>query len=237
MKTVDPAKSRIFDGLTEPERRQWIDAARRRDLRRGEALARQGEPARAFVLVESGALKLLQLTPDGSELIVRFVAEGEPFGGVIVLDAATYPVTALAVEPTRVLMWPGDVLGPLLDRFPQVRANITREIAAHMTDALTRVRELSTERVSQRLAHTLLRLMRQTGTPSPHGVLIPHPLTRQELADLTGTTLYTVSRTLSEWQAQGILQSTRRQLLVLAPKRLDAISRATEVTPGASNRD
>jgi CRP-like cAMP-binding protein len=97
-----------------------------------------------------------------------------------------------------------------------------------MTDALTRVRELATERVSQRLAHTLLRLMRQAGTPGPDGVLIAHPLTRQEFADLTGTTLYTVSRTLSRWQAQGILQSTRRHLLVRAPKRVEELTRAAD---------
>jgi len=221
-------RSRIFDGLTETERRHWLGAARRRDARRNEPVARQGEPVRALALVESGLLKLLQLTPDGRELIVRFVGPGEPFGGIAVLAAAAYPVTALAQEPTRLLAWPAEVLRPLLDRYPQVRLNITREIAAHMTDALTRVRELATERVSQRLAHTLLRLMRQAGTPGPDGVLIAHPLTRQELADLTGTTLYTVSRTLSRWQAEGVLLSTRRQLLVRAPKRLEALSRAVE---------
>jgi CRP/FNR family transcriptional regulator, nitrogen oxide reductase regulator len=80
-----------------------------------------------------------------------------------------------------------------------VRVNITREMAAHMTDALTRVRELTTERVEQRLAHTVLRLARQCGRPTPEGIEIPHALTRQEFADLAGTTLYTASRTLSRW--------------------------------------
>jgi CRP-like cAMP-binding protein len=225
---MDPVRSRIFDGLTQTERRSWLDAARRRDLRPNQTAARQGEPAREFALVESGLLKLLQLTPDGHELIVRFVGPGEPFGGIVVLDAAAYPVTAVAVEPTRLLTWSADVLRPLLDRFPSVRRNITREIAAHMTDALTRVRELATERVSQRLAHTLLRLMRQAGTPGREGVTIAHPLTRQELADLTGTTLYTVSRTLSQWQSQGILRSSRRELLIRTPERLEALTRAAD---------
>lgn len=224
-------RSRVFDGLTETERREWLAAARRRDARRNEAVARQGESVRTFQMVESGLLKLLQLTPEGRELIVRFVGPGEPFGGIAVLEAAAYPVTALALEPTRLLAWSVDVLRPLLDRYPQVRLNITREIASHMTDALTRVRELATERVSQRLAHTLLRLMRQAGTRGPDGVLIAHPLTRQELADLVGTTLYTVSRTLSRWQAQGILRTTRRQLLVRAPTSLEALSRGSDDSP------
>ncbi len=221
---MDPARSRVFDGLTAAERGQWIEAARPREVRRNELVAHQGDQVREFALVESGLLKLVQLTPGGHELIVRFVGPGDPFGVVALLDTARYPMTAVAVERTRLLIWTDGVLRPLLDRFPRVRLNVTRELAAYMTDALTRVRELTTERVSQRLAHTLLRLMRQVGTPHGDGVLIAHPLTRQELADLTGTTLYTVSRTLSRWQSRGILQSTRRHLLVRAPGRLEALT-------------
>lgn len=221
------ARSRIFDGLTGTERQAWLQEARLRDVRRGDVVARQGEPADAFCLVESGLLKLLQLTPDGRELIVRFVGPAEPFGGVVALQGAAYPVTALAATPARLRVWPRETLARLLEAFPQVRHNITREMAQHMTDALTRVRELSTERVAQRLAHTLLRLMRQVGQATPDGVLIAHPLTRQELADLTGTTLYTVSRTLSKWQADGVLQASARRLLVRSPDRLEAFARAS----------
>lgn len=220
-------RSRIFDGLPEGDRRRWLQASTPRALKRGQALARQGEPAVALHLVAEGMLRLLQLTPDGRELIVRFVSPGEPFGGVVVIDGGRYPVTAIAVESTVVRAWPRDTLTPLLAAFPLVGNNLMREMADHMNDALTRVRELATLRVGARLAHTLLRLMRQCGRPSPDGVLIAHPLTRQELADLVGATLYTVSRTLAEWQGAGILRSTRRDLLILDPKRLDAIARAT----------
>ena len=220
--------SRIFDGLTEPERRAWLDASQVRECKRGQTVVHQGEPAGVFYLVETGFLKLIQLTPDGQELIVRFVGPGEPFGGIVALDTATYPVTALAVEPTRLRGWTAATLGALLQQHPQVRVNIMREIATHMTDALTRVRELATNRVGQRLAHTLLRLMRQIGQKTPEGVRIAHPLTRQELAELTGTTLYTVSRTLSQWESAGVIRSAGRQLIVLSPRRLDALSRTAE---------
>jgi len=222
------SRSRIFDGLTDTERQAWLQEGRVREVPRGQTVARQGDAAESFCLVETGLLKLLQLTPDGRALIVRFVGPAEPFGGVVALNKASYPVTAVAAAPTRLRIWPRETLARLLDAFPQVRHNITREMAEHMTDALTRVRELATERVGQRLAHTLLRLMRQVGEDTPDGVLIAHPLTRQELADLTGTTLYTVSRTLSRWRADGVLAASARRLVVRAPKKLETLARAPE---------
>lgn len=220
----DALHSRVFDGLPDDARRACLAGAHLRQARRGEWIARQGEPATTFCLVDSGALKILQDTPQGQELIVRFVGPGDPFGGVVALDRAPYPVSALAVEATRLHAWPVEALRTMLDRFPAVRGNIMREMTAHMTDALTRVREMTTLRVGTRLAVTLMRLARQCGRQQPDGILITHPLTRQELADLVGTTLYTVSRTLSQWETEGILESHQRQLLIRAPGRLAALS-------------
>jgi len=222
----DLIRSRIFDGLTETERRAWLQQARRRQVTRGAVVARQGEPAREFCLVATGFLKIVQLTPEGHELIVRFVGPGEPFGGVVVLDGANYPVTAVAVESTSLCVWTLDALRPLLLDTPQVRLNLMREMATHMTDALTRVRELTTARVGQRLASALVRLMRQCGRPDPDGVLLAHSLTRQELAELTGTTLYTVSRTLSQWSADGLLRAAGRRLVIRVPEKLEAMAKS-----------
>ena len=220
-------RSRIFDGLTDAERERWLARATTATFKRGHVLARQGDPARHFYLLETGFLKILQLTADGTELIVRFIAPGEPFGGVVALGNATYPVTAVVVQQSTVRSWTREVVTELLTQNPQVRVNIMREMATHMTDALTRVQELTTARVGQRLAHALLRLSRQCGQPGPEGVLITQPLTRQELADLTGATLYTVSRTLAKWESQGLLESRRRLLLLKSPKTLEELA-ATE---------
>lgn len=213
-------RSRVFDGLTEAERQQWLERGETQALKRGHVLARQGEPARVFCLVESGSLKLLQLTAEGTEVIVRFVSPGEPFGGVVALNEAPYPVTAVAVQPTVIRSWTRQSVAELLTQHPQVRVNIMREMATHMAEALTRVRELTTARVDQRLAQTLVRLSKQCGQAGTEGVLINQPLTRQELADLAGTTLYTVSRTLTKWESQGLIESRKRLLLLRSPEQL-----------------
>jgi CRP-like cAMP-binding protein len=113
-----------------------------------------------------------------------------------------------------VLAWSRPQVLDLLSKYPVVRTNIMREMTSHMTDALTRVRELSSAPVEQRLAYTLLRLAHQYGQKTDEGVLIAQPLTRQDLAELTGTTLYTVSRTLSKWESSGLVKSRRRHVVL-----------------------
>jgi CRP-like cAMP-binding protein len=221
-------RSRVFDGLTDAERERWLTRAGTATLKRGHVLARQGDPARHFYLVETGFLKILQLTADGAEVIVRFVGPGEPFGGVVAIGDAAYPVTAVVVQPSTLRSWTREAVAELLELNPQVRVNIMREMAMHMTDALTRVRELTTARVGQRLAQALLRLSRQCGQPGADGVLITQPLTRQELADLTGATLYTVSRTLAKWESQGLLESHKRLLLLKSLKSLEQVAVSDE---------
>ena len=217
-------RSRLFDGLTDSERERWLARATTTTLKRGQVVARQGEPATHFYLLETGFLKILQLTADGAEVILRFVVPGEPFGGVVALGNAAYPATAVAVQPSSLRSWPRDVVADLIAQTPQVRVNIMREMAMHMSEALTRVKELTTERAGQRLAHALLRLSRQCGQPGADGVLITQPLTRQELADLTGATLYTVSRTLAKWESQGLLESRKRLLFLKSLKQLEQLA-------------
>jgi CRP-like cAMP-binding protein len=148
-------------------------------------------------------------------VIVRFVGPWDPVGGVAVLGEAPYPVSATACDAVEVRSWPLARLGPLLDAHPLLKTNILRAMAAHMDDALTRLRELSTLKVSQRLAHTLLRLTASAQAAGSEPLVVPHTLTRQELAELTGTTLFTVSRILTDWEEAGLVKSTRAHVEVL----------------------
>ncbi len=217
MPTTPPlSNSRLFRDVSPADRQAILAAGAPRTLRKGDALIRQGEPASAFFLVERGYLKLTQLTPEGAEVIVRFVGPWDPVAGVTALGEMSYPVTALACDEVHVLMWTRRVLADLLTRVPQLKTSILREMTAHMDDALMRLRELASLNVKQRLAHTLIRLT-QPATPSASGALVvPHTLTRQELAELTGTTLFTVSRILTDWEADGLVHSTRAHVEVIS---------------------
>lgn len=199
-----------------------------RRLDRKQVLFHEGDKAVALYLVESGRLKLTQLAADGQEVLVRFVGPGEMCAAITALEGSAYPVTAQAVAPAKLLVWPREVLRELCDRYPQIQANILGAIAGHMNEAMTRTRELATERVAQRVARTLLRLARQAGRQVEGGVLIDHPLSRQELAEMTGTTLYTVSRLLSQWESDGLVEAGRERVLLRSPEGLSALAEDVE---------
>jgi CRP-like cAMP-binding protein len=110
----------------------------------------------------------------------------------------------------------------LLNQFPQVRKNISHILAGRLNELEERFREVATEKVAKRLASALLRLLKQVGKPSKDGIQVS--LTREELAQMTGTTLFTISRVLSKWAEQGFVQPLRESVVVSDPDKLASVT-------------
>lgn len=206
-----------------PEDRELAAArARVRRLEPRQILFHQGDPADAFFFLSEGRIKLTQISPEGQEIVVRFLASGEIFAAIALLPGRSYPVTAQAVVASRVLVWSGPDLEELTTRAPRVVLAATQAMADHMEEVTGRLRELSTQRVAERVGRTLLRLAAQTGRAVEGGTLLDLPLTRQDLAEMTGTTLYSVSRLLSAWEAEGLVASGRGRVVLRSPEALAA---------------
>jgi CRP-like cAMP-binding protein len=218
----------LLSGLSEDQQRELLAAAQPRLLKPRETLGQQGEPAELFALVQIGHLKLTQLNAAGMETIVRFVGPGDGYGAIALMPDSRFPVSAIAVEPSRVLVWRRAVIVELAERWPQLKSNVFGEITRRMAGVLTTVQELATERVPQRVAKALLRLAEQGGSAGPDGIRIVHPVTRQELAELTGTTLFTVSRLMSRWESEGLLLTGRGEVTIVDPDGLGRAAAADE---------
>lgn len=191
----------------------------------GRTYFREGEPARLFFVLRSGRVKFTQMSAEGHEVILRVIGGGEPFGGVAaIVEHATYPVTARAVEPSEAYAWDGPRILALMHRFPSIAINAARMIADRLHELQRQHRELMTERVERRIARALLRLARHAGRRVDGGVEIDFPLSRQDLAQMTGTTLFTVSRTLSGWEDEGLIATGRRRVVVRRPHQLVRIA-------------
>lgn len=218
------AEAPLFQGLSPTELQAALRSARRRHARREAFFFQQGDPASALYVLTAGRVRLTQVTPEGDQVILHLVHPGEMFGGIAVLGDATYPVSAQALEDCQALAWDGEGMVRLMERTPRLALNALRLLAGRVQELQDRVRELATERVERRVARTLLRLARQAGRKVENGVLIDLPLSRQDLAEMTGTTLFTVSRVLSRWEQQGLVEAGRERVLIRFPHGLVRIA-------------
>ncbi len=215
---------RLFQKLEQAEREEIVAAANTVRHPRGQVLFRQGSGAKSFYVLRQGRVKLTQLTADGELVLVRLVMPGEAFGGVAALGERTYPVSAEASEDSVALSWSGRTMDRLLRKHPQLALNFIELLAERLHDMQARYEELATEQVEQRLARTLLRLLKRAGREVEGGTLVDVRLSRQELAEMTGTSLFTVSRILNRWQEAGVIQSHRQRIVVLDRQALADIA-------------
>jgi CRP-like cAMP-binding protein len=223
MSRLDPSLIRhlaIFQSLDDDALRAILAEAAPRRLQKGAALFEHDAEANEFFLVLDGRLKVVKITPDGEQVLIRFVIPGEICGIAVAIGRTTYPATALAATETLVLAWPSAQWPKLCEKAPALAANAMQALGSRLQDAHSRIAELSTEEVQRRVAHALLRLAGQAGTKVDNGVLIDFPLTRQDLAEMTGTTLHTVSRIMSAWEASGLIEGGRQRLLLREPHKL-----------------
>lgn len=230
---VSAQQTPLFHQLSAAQLREVLQAAQPRKAPRDSFLFQQGDPAAAIYLLLAGRMRIHQVTPDGQQVLLRVLIPGEMFGGVTLLKDALYPASARAVEECTVLGWEVETMARLMEQFPRLALNALRLLAARMETLQDSYRELATERVERRVARALLRLTRQTGRRVEGGVLIDFPLSREDLAEMTGTTLYTVSRILSGWERQGLIESGRQRVLIRRPHGLVAIAEDLPPSPPA----
>ena len=215
---------RLFAGLEAADLADVIRFAQTRRVPKGATVFKQGDPADTCHALIDGRIKMVQTGADGQQVVVRFIGPGETFGTVAVFTGAHFPVDAVAMADCVEVSWSQSAMTDLMLRHPRIALNALAIVGARLQEVQTRLREVSTERVERRVAHALLRLVRQAGRRVEGGVEIAFPLTRQDVAEMTGTTLHTVSRILSAWEAQGLVESSRQQVMIRQPHRLVAIA-------------
>ncbi len=224
-----------FRGLQTTDLQAVLQASGRRRVQGNAFFFHQGDPATTFYVLSQGEAKLTQVTPEGHQMLVRFAGPGECFGGIAALMNADYTLSAQAVADCQALTWKGETLAQLMERYPRIALNVMAVQAEQYRQLLDRYQQLLTERVEQRVARTLLRLAGQVGQKAEDGVLIGLPLSREDLAEMTGTTLYTVSRILSGWERQGLVEAGRERVLIHHPHLLVAI--AEDLPPDTPRED
>jgi CRP-like cAMP-binding protein len=217
-----------FEGLSTADLDRMLEKARSLRVARDKAVFEQDGDALSFFLLLDGHVRVVKATPEGQQVIVRYITPGELMGIAYAIGRTTYPATAVAVVDCVVLAWASHLWPAFSSTFPRFGANAYKTVGMRLEDVQSRVIELSTEQVQQRVAHALLRLVGQTGRKTDGGVEIDFPISRQDIAEMTGTTLFTVSRLLTAWEEKGLVKSGRQRITVVEPHRLLVLAEGRE---------
>lgn len=227
MTKLDPAVLRgveLFSGLDARALEEAVQRGRSRRIPRGSRVFGHGEKATACHVLVSGRVRISSSDEAAGNLVIRFIGPGEMFGALAMFYDGNYPADATAVDDCVELRWSAAAMNELMHRHPTVAINALRIVGRRLKEIQERLRELTTERVEQRIARALVRLTRQAGRSGERGIEIGFPLSRKDLAAMTGTGHYTVSRILSDWQQRGILLGERKRITIRDPEALEAIA-------------
>jgi CRP-like cAMP-binding protein len=231
MATVDRslvANLSMFEGLAPVEQDDLLREARSVRYPKDSAVFEQGAEADRFFVLLHGHLRVEKTTAQGHQTVVRYVSAGELFGVAQALHLSHYPATAVAAVDSIALAWPSSSWTRLTTRYPSLAGSALQTVGNRLQDAQARVIEISNEHVEKRVAHVLLRLAKQAGRKVEAGIEIDFPISRQDVAEMTGTTLHTVSRILSAWESQGLVEGGRQRIVLRDPHRLHLLAEGAE---------
>ncbi len=184
-------------------------AAIRRDYETGQVVFWEGEPCAGLYVVQDGWFKVIKLSPDGREQVLRIVSAGEAFNAVSVFTTAPNPATVVALEPSTVWIIQRKVMLQLLDQHPGMARRILQNLAEHVLYLVSLIEDLSLRTVEARLARHLLER-------ASAGKLHRHRwATQAEMAARLGTVLEVLNRALHRLVAEGLIEVERHQIRIV----------------------
>lgn len=183
----------------------------------------EGDPALWFCVVKSGHVKIVRHSRTGKDVILELLGPGEVFGGVAVIERRPYPAAAQASDSTVVLKIPADAMIAVSERHPSLIRELALMIGRRLRAAHDSVKSLAVDPVEARLAAALLRLASREGTQDKRTLTLPFHLTRQSLADMTGTTVETAIRVVSRWLKDGLVRDEGGRLVFTDLEALRAL--------------
>lgn len=214
----------LFRRLGAEDLERLAQVARLRSWDKGETLFLQGAASDVFLVITAGRVKVFKVTPEGRQIILEIFGPGDPVGAVAVYEERPYPASAVALEEAEAVIVPRRDFFGLLDTHPTLVRGLLLALTHRLVELTVRLSELTGGKVEARVARLFLKLAEKLGRPADDGVFIPLALTRQELADLIGTTIETCIRVMSRWGKEGLVRTEADGFTVLDGDALEALA-------------
>ena len=212
--------SGLLKGLTTEECNAFVEAGQWQRVAANSYMFHQEDPADVCFFVLAGKVRLAQLTPGGKQVIVDIISPRRYFGLFVALAHMPYPLSAETIEKSDIYRWDTECVRELMLRFPQMALNSVELIAKRFARLQDRVQKLATERVEQRIAYALLDVSQFVGQEIENGTMIDMELSHQDLAEMAGTNIYSISRVLHKWENDDIVTIGRQRILLCNPDHL-----------------
>lgn len=207
----------LYRGVSEEDRLRLAEVALVRTWEKGDAIFNEGDASEFLLTILTGRVKVVKLLPSGKEVILEIFGPGDPLGTVVSYEGRPYPASAIALEPTSCLLVKRGPFFALIEKYPSLVRGLFAAFTRRIVELTQRIPEVAGGRVETRFAHLFLKLADRVGRPLGDAVFIPMALSRQDLADLTGTTIETCIRVMSRWGKAGVVQ-TGKDGFVLADR-------------------
>ncbi|HXN22195.1 MAG TPA: Crp/Fnr family transcriptional regulator [Candidatus Dormibacteraeota bacterium] len=214
----------LLAGLTSEQSKAILKHGRPIKLGRGDVLFRQDDRATTFFQLVSGRMRLCQATAGGNQVLLRLIGNGHVFGLRSLNGGGPYHFSAQAIRPSEAIAWKSDFISGLLEDIPQLVSNLFSVMLDRADEYQVRLRDLITLPIEKRLARTVLQLADEFGQRSGNATVIDGGFTLKDLAEITGTTLFTASRVTSNWERTRIVKKERGALTLRNLPRLQAIA-------------
>ena len=218
------AKVPLFKRVSPADRERLIPLSSIREYARGDTVFEEGDASDMFFIVLTGRIKVFKHGPDGHDIILEMFGPGGPLGAVATYESRPYPASAAPVEPSSCLLIPRDAFFDLLERHPSFVRGLLGSLSLRLVELTARLAELTGGRIEARFARLFVKLADQLGRQDDRGVFVPLTLTRQELADLVGTTIETSIRIMSRWHKDEVLLTEKDGFRLLDRAVLDALA-------------
>lgn len=236
---TDLRRVSVFKDATEEDLKIFTEQGVLRSIEEGEFFFFQGDPATHFYILVKGRAKLLQANPAGQQVNLRTLSEWQMFGALgAVRENAFYPATAQALEPSIALAIESSLLKEMMQTRPHLSLNLMQLMTGYIMEMQERYRELATERVERRIASTILRFAAQIGKRlEDEQTTVELNASRQEVAEAAGTTIFTVSRVLADWERRGLVEAGRERVVIRNPQELVQISQGLDQSSARRRSD
>jgi CRP/FNR family transcriptional regulator len=219
LKKIDLFKNLADDDLKELE--PYLVTA---TVKKKEDIFSEGDQPEWFYIVSRGKVKITKLSQEGKEIILELISPTDIFGGVAVLRNFPYPANAVAMEDSELVKISRKNLMRLVDRFPNLMYCIALQLGDRMKSSYDSLKNIALERVEARIAALLLKLAGKVGTETKEGLVIDMRLTKQDVADMVGTTVETSIRTFSKFKKQGLVADADGKIIIRDREGLAALS-------------